>query len=81
MHNDIKEFVKKCPVCQYNKYDTHGPYGLLQPLPTPTQAWEDISMDFITHLPISTNKGSGWSFDEVRPFYRSCLCVLGSIIS
>lgn len=27
--------------------------GLLQPFPTPTKVWNDLSMDFITHLPNS----------------------------
>jgi hypothetical protein len=60
MHKDVKQFVNSCNTCQYNKYNTHSPYGLLQPLPLPEQVWEDISMDFITNLPLTNNKSTIW---------------------
>lgn len=60
MHKDVKTFVNACHICQHNKYNTHAPYGLLQPLPLPQQVWDDISMDFITHLPCSNNKTAIW---------------------
>ena len=57
---DVKDFISKCVVCQQNKYSTQKQNGLLQPLPIPHQVWEDISMDFITHLPPSHGKTTIW---------------------
>lgn len=53
MRSDIDSFCRACPVCQQNKTSTQKPAGLLQPLPIPNTCFESISMDFITHLPVS----------------------------
>ncbi|GKB44630.1 ty3-gypsy retrotransposon protein [Tanacetum coccineum] len=52
MRRSIEEFIKKCLVCQQTKYSTQASGGLLQPLPIPTVVWEDVSMDFITGMPV-----------------------------
>ena len=53
---DIQKFVAECLVCHENKVETIKTSGLLQPLSTPSQHWEEVSMDFITGLPKSEGK-------------------------
>ena len=43
--------MAECLVCQQNKIKTIKTPGMLQPLPIPSQRWEEVSMDFITGLP------------------------------
>lgn len=53
MRDDIKEYIRACQVCQQVKNVTGKPQGLIQPLPTPSGPWKDVTMDFIAGLPSS----------------------------
>lgn len=50
---DVENFVKQCSICQQAKHEHSHPAGLIQPLPIPQGAWQDLSMDFVEGLPVS----------------------------
>ena len=56
MKRDIAEYVAKCLVCQQVKAEHQRPGGLLQPLPIPVWKWEEITMDFVVGLPVTTER-------------------------
>ena len=56
MKKAVLQFVAECDICQRNKNETVATPGLLQPLPVPSRLWNDISMDFIEGLPISSKQ-------------------------
>lgn len=53
MTKDIQAYVAACDICQRHKYSTLTFAGLLQPLPSPQQFLDGISMDFLERLPMS----------------------------
>ena len=53
LRKSIRRMIKNCDACQRAKPTRHAPYGLLHALPVPTERWIDLSMDFITDLPVS----------------------------
>ena len=59
--HDVEAYVKGCDVCLASKAVRHKPYGDLRSLPVPTHWWKDLSMDFVTGLPVSIDwKGDGY---------------------
>ena len=64
LRKDVEAYVKGCDVCLGSKAVRHKPYGDLQSLPVPTHRWKDLSMDFVTGLPISTD-WKGDSYDSI----------------
>lgn len=53
---DVKSYVASCGICMASKSSTQAPIGLLHPLPVPTDKWDQISMDYVTGLPVTKSK-------------------------
>ena len=53
MARDVKRFVDSCLSCQLTKSNTQAPGGLYQPIQVPQSRFDEMSMDFITCLPVS----------------------------
>ena len=51
MKRHVRDFVRRCLTCQQVKVEHQKPAGLLQPLEVAEWKWEQIMMDFVTHLP------------------------------
>ena len=62
-HN-VEAYVKSCDVCLASKAVCYKPYSDLQLLPVPTHQWKDLSMDFVTGLPVSID-WKGDSYDSI----------------
>jgi hypothetical protein len=56
MKHEIARYVSECDTCRKVKDDYMKPGGLLHPLSIPDWKWDDISMDFIMGLSLTTRK-------------------------
>jgi hypothetical protein len=53
MSSNIRQFIQNCDVCGRTKPWRELKRGLLRPLPLPDRIWKEISIDFVTDLPLS----------------------------
>lgn len=60
---DVGDYCKDCLHCKRSTAPRHKPHGLIQPLSPPKDAWEEVTMDFITELP--TVEYRGQHFDAI----------------
>ncbi|CDJ49131.1 hypothetical protein EBH_0082110 [Eimeria brunetti] len=56
MRSYVNTYVESCPRCRAAKTISAKPAGLLQSLQIPNRRWAQVSLDFITALPL-TDKG------------------------
>jgi hypothetical protein len=61
----VRSFLKHCPDCLRNKPANHRPFGLLSPIPAPSEPFDTWSIDLVTDLPISFLKNNTTAFDTV----------------
>ena len=54
MAGDIREYVESCPTCQLEKTDHTLRKGNLQSLAIPKAKWQEVSVDFVTDLPVAS---------------------------
>ena len=64
LYQDVEVYVKSCNVCLASKAIWHKRYENLLALPVPSHRSKDLSMDFVTELPVSTN-WKGKSYDLI----------------
>jgi hypothetical protein len=53
MYRYVDRWTRNCHTCRRMTPSREARQGVLRPLPVPQRAWQDISMDFITHLELS----------------------------
>src|SRR5215471_19348643 len=53
LNKDVHEYVSACDICQRTKLSKQKQPGLLQSLTIPQRNWEQVTMDFVTGLPLT----------------------------
>ena len=55
LRKDVENYVRGCDVCLTSKAIRHKPYRDPQSLPILTHRWKDLSIDFVTGVPLSAD--------------------------
>ncbi len=53
----VRAYCKGCLLYTKTKTLRKAPVGFLKPLPIPFRAWKDVSVDYITPLPLCVRNG------------------------
>lgn len=56
MYTCVKEYIQTCDVCQKSKYDNKHKAGELQQRAMPGRPFVEVTMDFVTKLPVTSEK-------------------------
>ena len=56
MKRHVGDFVRRCLTCQQVKAEHQKLVGLLQPLEVAEWKWENVTMNFVTHLPRTSQR-------------------------
>ena len=64
LRKHVKNYVKGCDICLTSKAVRHKPYEDLQSLSVPTHRWKDLSINFVTGLPLSAD-WKGDNYDSI----------------
>ena len=73
LRQDVRKYIRSCTTCTISKL-TIKKQGLYTLLPTPSQPWESISMDYMLGLPF-TKHGNDFVFVVVEKFSKMAIMV------
>jgi hypothetical protein len=65
MTKKVRNYVRTCDTCRKTKPSRHKPYGELNPLEPPEQIGEQVTCDWITDLPPSTDHSTGVTYNQI----------------
>ena len=65
MRKMVTSYIQNCDTCAKSKHTRHKPYGKLQSLTLPNQAWSLIALDFVIKLPLLKEPLTGISYDSI----------------